>query len=179
MDAPSHTESQGDDLSDIPLERMLGTALIVRVPDLGPREQVRLERVQSQLDSLDGESIVFFDTGWSRHFGGEMYQEHPFFEPEIARELLRRGVSVIGVDTLNPDLTPTREGDDESLPFHAAILGSGGVIIENLTNLSAVDWRRPTVIALPLSLGPLDGSPVRAVAVDGYELNDRPRKEQQ
>jgi len=45
-------------------------------------------------------------------------------------------------------------------------LGAGGVIVENLANLGAVDRDRPVVSVLPLALAGADGAPVRAVAME-------------
>jgi kynurenine formamidase len=111
-------------------------------------------------------TIVLFRTDWSRHFGTPRYLAHPVLDVEIAERLLAAGVHVLGTDTLNPDRTPDAgaSGPPE-LPVHAAVLGAGGAIVENLTNLHAVDWRDPLVSVLPLRLRGLDGSPVRAVAM--------------
>jgi kynurenine formamidase len=45
------------------------------------------------------------------------------------------------------------------------LLGAGGVIVENLTNLEAVDFPDPLLSVLPLRLRDADGAPVRAVAL--------------
>jgi kynurenine formamidase len=45
------------------------------------------------------------------------------------------------------------------------LLGAGGAIVENLTNLEAVDFAEPVVSVLPIRLADADGAPVRAVAL--------------
>jgi kynurenine formamidase len=47
---------------------------------------------------------------------------------------------------------------------HKIVLGAGGVIAENLTNLDALVDDSFTVSLLPLNLHGSDGSPIRAVA---------------
>jgi kynurenine formamidase len=49
---------------------------------------------------------------------------------------------------------------------HLAVLGAGGVIVENLTNLAALASEEPVVSVLPLRITGADGAPVRAVAFD-------------
>jgi kynurenine formamidase len=53
----------------------------------------------------------------------------------------------------------------EDYPAHRLILGVGGIIVENLTNLEAVDFPDPFLSLLPVKLGGSDGAPVRAVAL--------------
>lgn len=50
-------------------------------------------------------------------------------------------------------------------PAHHVLLGAGGVIAENLTNLESADFPSPLVSVLPIRLDDADGSPVRAVAI--------------
>jgi kynurenine formamidase len=163
IDAPLHSVAGGASVDLIDPVRLVGAARIVRCPERGPHERVRWAEVEDQLRGLADTAMVLFDTGWSAHFGTGSYLEHPVLDVDIAHGLLAAGVSVVGVDTLNPDSTLRNGGE---LPFHAALLGAGGVIIENLTNLAAVTWDRPLVSVLPLLLAGMDGSPVRAVAVD-------------
>lgn len=49
--------------------------------------------------------------------------------------------------------------------MHQIVLGSGGVLAKNVTNLAAIDVPDPVVSLLPLSLAKADGAPVRAVAL--------------
>lgn len=166
VDAPLRTVDGGSPVDELDLSRLVGTARIVHVPGLQEHEVVRWEHVRAQLADVRAATIVLFRTGWSRHFGSPRYLAHPVLHVEIAEHLLSAGVRVLGVDTLNPDRTPDAASTGPlALPVHAAVLGAGGAIIENLTNLHAVDWQDPLLSALPLRLRGLDGSPVRAVAM--------------
>ena len=166
VDAPLHTVDGGPAVDELDLSRLVGPARIVHVPGLQEHEVVRWEHVRAQLEDVRAGTIVVFRTDWSRHFGTPRYLAHPVLHEEIAGHLLAAGVRVLGVDTLNPDRTPDASSTGPlELPVHAAVLGAGGAIIENLTNLQAVDWPNPLLSALPLRLRGLDGSPVRAVAM--------------
>ncbi|MFI7584958.1 cyclase family protein [Kocuria sp. M1N1S27] len=166
LDAPLHTVEGGPPVDELDLSRLVGPARIVHVPDLGDHDVIRWAHVRAQLEDVGAGTIVLFRTDWSQHFGTPRYLAHPVLHAEIAERLLESGVRVLGVDTLNPDRTPDASSTGPlELPVHAAVLGAGGVIIENLTNLHAVTWRDPVLSALPLRLSGLDGSPVRAVAM--------------
>lgn len=166
LDAPSHSIAGGDTVERIALGRLFAPLHLVYVTALArPRQRIELGEVAAQLDAIEAGAIVVFRTDWSERFGQPDYLDHPFLDPAIAKRLLEVGVSVVGVDTLSPDQTDASAAS-AGLPFHEAFLGEGGVIIENLVGLAAVDTtRRPWLSALPLPFAGLDGSPVRAVAV--------------
>ncbi|THJ68541.1 cyclase family protein [Arthrobacter echini] len=163
LDAPLHSIVDGDPVDAIDLARLVGTARIVDCTGAREHETISWATVGARLDGLEDTAMVLFRTGWSEHFGGRRYLEHPVLAPEIAIRLLEAGITVMGVDTLNPDPTLDNEGH---LPFHAGFLGAGGVIVENLTNLVAVTWDSPLVSVLPLPLAGGDGAPGRAVALE-------------
>ena len=163
LDAPLHSVLGGEAVDGIDLARLVGPARIVRCGSPDPHAVIRWEAVADQLQDLAGIAMVLFHTGWSGCFGSPRYLEHPVLAVDVAEALLAAGVTVVGVDTLNPDSTLRNGG---VLPFHTVFLGAGGVIVENLANLDAVDWDRPLVSVLPLALEGADGAPVRAVAMD-------------
>ncbi|WP_298254382.1 cyclase family protein [uncultured Arthrobacter sp.] len=163
LDAPLHSVVDGESVDAIDLRRLVGAARIVDCTEVGAHDVVPWAAVESQLERLEGIAMVLFRTGWSEHFGDQRYLQHPVLDAEIATRLLEAGVTVMGVDSLNPDPTLDNEG---LLPFHAIFLGAGGVIVENLTNLAAVTWDDPLVSVLPLPLAGGDGAPVRAVALE-------------
>ena len=162
LDAPLHSILGGDAVDGIDLARLVGPARIIGCGALDPHSVIHREDVADQLHDLAGISMVLFRTGWSEYFGSPRYLEHPVLAVGVAEALLAAGITVVGVDTLNPDSTLNNGGH---LPFHTVFLGAGGVIVENLTNLGAVDWERPLVSVLPLALAGADGAPVRAVAM--------------
>ncbi|WP_243400672.1 cyclase family protein [Arthrobacter sp. Bz4] len=165
LDAPLHTVQGGSSVDQIDLSRLVGVARIVRLPVVDAGHVFVWSDVEAQLSDLDSVAMVLFHTGWSQHFGTELYLRHPAFDADIALGLLDRGISVVGVDTLNPDLTDL-SGAEVDLPFHRALLGAEGVIVENLTNLASIDFADPWVSVLPLPFAGMDGSPVRAVAME-------------
>lgn len=121
------------------------------------------------------------------------YFDHPWLATDVAERLLALGVRLVGTDTMSPDQSPAGPpvapavlGDGDSgertemkgeapcydFGVHRALLGAGGLIAENLTNLdtllAAQDADAPNteviISVLPLKIAGCDGSPVRAVA---------------
>jgi len=162
VDAPWHGCADGLAVDEVELSRFCGHARIVklRCDDSTP---VRLEAVRNQLTDLDDTQVVLFDTGWSAYFGTDRYLRHPYLDPAVAKYVLASGVMAIGLDTLSPDPTSGADLGPDQFAVHKVVLGAGGLIFENLANLSAVTWDRPWFAAFPLRLSGRDGSPVRAV----------------
>lgn len=157
VDAPAHVVEHGIGVDALPLHLLVGPAVVVDLRDLGPREPVGWERLAAY--ARPGRMLVLH-TGWDRFWGSVRYEDHPYLDAEAAWELVTVGVRTIGVDALSID-----ETGGEDLPAHEALLGAGGVVVENLTNLAALDHPEPVLSVLPLPLRGGDGSPVRAVAL--------------
>ncbi|QNE36654.1 cyclase family protein [Leifsonia shinshuensis] len=165
VDAPSHTVEGGATIDAVDLGRLIGPARVIDVSGLPPRTRIHMEDVRDDLSELAPGTIVLFRTGWSAHFDDPDYLDHPFLDAGIASALLDAGVTVVGVDALNPDETP-RDDPAPGLPFHDVFLGAGGLIVENLTGLDRITASAPRFIGLPLPIAGGDGAPLRAVVVE-------------
>jgi arylformamidase len=157
MDAPFHFFETGCTIEQIPLDRCIGTALLVDVSRTGPREEIHLREIPGLREKLHDVKKVVLNTGWAAHWGQTGYfTDHPRLTDESARFLLECGVHLVGIDAPSVDRQP--------FPAHLELLGNGCVIVENLTNLSTIDNERFHLTVLPLLIVGRDGSPVRAVA---------------
>ncbi|WP_413317133.1 cyclase family protein [Agrococcus sp. 1P02AA] len=167
VDAPSHSIEGGAVIDEIDPARLVGRARILRVA-ASDGETIGAAALEQQLAAWDNERIALVHTGWDAHWGTARMLQHPSVSLELADALLALGVDVLGVDTLSPDLSDMAAGEarDEppTLAVHERWLGAGGLIIENLRGLGDVPGETCELIALPLRLQALDGSPVRAVA---------------
>lgn len=160
IDAPSHTVAGGRSMAEVSLDELVGDALVVRVPGLTEQEVYDWRRLNAQ-HPLPARvpTIVVIDTGWALWFGHDRATRHPALDPAAAGELVARGMRILAVDTLSPDLTDASSVD---FPVHEVVLGGGGLIIENIRGLDDLpDHVR--IGFFPLRLGG-DGAPVRAVA---------------
>lgn len=156
LDAPRHRFRDGADVAQIPLDRCVGLPAVVvdvrAVIEIGP------DHVPD--DAVSGSAVLFL-TGWGRHWGTEKYGavEHPHLEPATADLLARRGVALVGIDSVNVDGT-----SNEARPIHTTLLQAGVLIVENLTNLAAIPRRGAEFTAAPLAFEGLPSFPVRAFA---------------
>ncbi|GAA1998575.1 cyclase family protein [Nakamurella flavida] len=158
LDTPAHRYDGGDDLSVVPLARMVDLdGLVVRahgVPSVGPEV----------LDGLDVRGrAVLVDTGHSRHWGTEAYAvDHPSLSTALAERLVALGATLVGIDSLNIDAT--RGGER---PVHSALLAAGIPVVEHLRGLGDLPDAGFRFSAAPPAVVGMATFTVRAFAVVG------------
>jgi arylformamidase len=159
VDAASHLIDGGRTIDAYPLERFVLDAVVVHL-DAAPLARLEWDDLADQLPSELRGVGVLLHTGWEREWDGEAMGQHPYLTAAAARSLVDAGVTLVGTDALNVDCT-----DEPTTDAHAALLGADVLIVENLTNLAALEaGRRHRCAFIPLRLGGADGSPVRAFA---------------
>jgi len=163
VDAPFHFFADGAKIDELPIELFVGRAAVIDMSYKGAKGKIHWEDLAIFEDLMKPGNILLIRTDWSKHWGNEMYYDHPYLTRAAAVEILKRGVKLIGVDTLSPDATSV-DGGSGDFGVHEEILGSGGVIAENLNNLAAIQEGEWMISLVPLRLAGCDGSPVRAFA---------------
>jgi arylformamidase len=160
VDAPRHMVAGGLPADRIPLETLIGEALVFEVePDDGvaihtsdlvalgiPRDTTRL-LLKTRNSDLWGAGPQTFE------------QHYVALTKRAAHWIADRGVKLLGVDYLSVD--PYLSDD---MPAHRELLNAGVVVLEGL-NLSAVPAGVYQLVALPLKTAAADGAPVRAVLI--------------
>ncbi len=154
VDVPSHRWADGDDLSQVALERLAALEGLC----------VRSEGLEAQPALFEGLDVagkaVLVHTGWSRHWGTDFYySDHPFLSEDAARLLVERGAALVGIDSHNIDDTRIR-----TRPVHTALLGAGIPICEHMTNLDALPPGGFRFHAAPPKVQGMGTFPVRAFA---------------
>ncbi|MCX8563884.1 cyclase family protein [Mycolicibacterium mucogenicum] len=160
IDSPFHRYENGADLAALDLDTLVDLpTIVVHRRDVAARAVAATELP----DDIEAGCAVLIDTGWDRHFGTEAYAVDAPFLSEAATELLvRRGVALVGIDSVNiDDASPAAEG---RRPIHTALLGNGIHVVEHLTNLAAVPARGARFTAVPPRVEGFGTFPVRAYA---------------
>lgn len=169
IDAPYHFFEDGKSVGELDLNALVAPAVVVDLRGKKPGEIVTWEDLKPYEDRLSAGIIVLLCTGWSKYWGTPEYINHPHLALEAAQRLMERGIRIIGMDTISPDVHPKEEGEEACFDVHRVILGAGGVIAENLANVEYVLGLGTEVVVslLPLRIDGCDGSPIRAVAWSG------------
>lgn len=175
VDAPYHFFADGKKIDEIPLSAFIGQGLVINLATKGGRKIITWDDLAPYSSKMHEGVIVLLLTGWSAHWNTPRYNDHPFISREAAEGIMSCGVCVVGIDTLSVDETIVDgTANDASFAAHEVILGSGGIIAENLTNLEAIVGQDAVVSLVPLNIQGCDGSPVRAYArsaVGGFQHN--------
>lgn len=156
LDTPFHRYADGEDLSEVGIERVADLpGLVVRAGD----------RMAVDADLFRGLDVagkaVLVHTGWSRHWRTEAYYEgHPFLTEAAADLLVEGGAMLVGIDSHNIDDTRTR-----ARPVHSRLLGAGVPIVEHMRGLELLPQTGFRFHAAPPKVKGFGTFPVRAFAV--------------
>ncbi len=165
VDAPYHFDNGTPKIDELELTKFIGPALVIDCSWVRARESITLEKVKDQLPDVIPQ-MVLFKTNWDRFYGTEEYFNNPYLDASLVELLIAKGVTCFGIDAINVDETPDDEHPGVGFPVHHLIAKAAGVISENLTNLSAINFENPLVSLLPMKFIGIDGAPVRAVALE-------------
>jgi kynurenine formamidase len=180
LDAPVHFAEGRQSVDEIPLDRLIGDAVVVDVSAAAagqPDYQVtreELERWESANGAIEAGTIVLVRTDWSHRWpdarqylgtearGAEAVAElhFPGIHPDAARWLMGRQVNAVGIDTASVDYGQSTLFETHRVLYERNIPG-----FENLTNLDQLPPRGAFIIALPMKIKGGTGAPLRAVAL--------------
>ena len=166
VDAPFHFLEDGARIDDLPLDLFLAPAVVADLRGHGPHTAITWADLSPVAHRLGPGRMLVLHTGWDAHWGTDAYFDHPFLDGDAAERVVAAGVRTVGLDALSLDETVPDGEPAGGFAAHLAVLGAGGVIVENLTNLSAIASEEPVVSVLPLRIAGADGAPVRAVAFE-------------
>jgi arylformamidase len=165
VDAPRHFYTDGPSIDAYPIDAFVGDGVVLELIR-PPGEAVTREQLEAATPSIERGDIVFLRLGFGERFGEDAYLDHPHLTGDAAQALVDRGVRMVGVDTLTPDLAQVRRTPGFDYPVHRRLLGAGVLIVENLgPALREVAGTRTTLGAVPLRLPGSDAGPAFAFAL--------------
>ena len=160
LDAPYHFFDDGRTVDKLDVRRGFGPAWVLDFSHKGPKEMITVAELEAYGDKIGPGSRLIFRTGWDKVFpDGRYFAEQPMISLEACQWLAGKGVACIALDT------PTVNYD--YITTHHALLGAEVLIVEGLCHLDQLQGEQVLLVALPLRIRGRDGSPCRAVAIDG------------
>jgi kynurenine formamidase len=179
LDAPMHFSETGNSSDEIPLERLIGPAVVIDITAKAQADRdYRLTREdvaawEAEHGAVPAGSLVLLRTGWSRHWpdalaylgdntpGDASKLSFPSFGEDAARLLVEeRRIGALGVDVASIDY-----GRSTDFMVHRVAGAANVPGFENLTNLDRLPATGALLIALPMKIGGGTGGPLRAVAL--------------
>jgi arylformamidase len=156
VDAPYHVMNDGPTVDRLPLDALIGPAVVV---EPRPLDNLITATDLGQLGIRHTERILIKTRNSDLWLGGPFEFEREFvaLALDAARWLVSKGVKLVGVDYLSVEPFSAPEP-----VVHRTLLRNGVVIVEGL-NLSHVPEGRYQLMCLPLKVQGADGAPARAV----------------
>lgn len=169
MDAPLHFLEGGNTIDRLDLGRCVGPALVVDVSHVEPNGLVTVKDLGDAAAAIGPGTRLLLRSDWDLHADLDEYRSHmPRISAALAEWLVAQGIHLLGLET--PSVASLRpECRAELTEVHQILLRAGVVIVESLANLRALTQDVVYFIALPLRMEGRDGSPVRAVAMEGAD----------
>ncbi|MFL5467804.1 MAG: cyclase family protein [Gemmatimonadaceae bacterium] len=155
-DAARHFFDDGQSVDHIPLDRLIGPALLLSFD-----ENVRaVGAAELRAQRLNGHKRILLRTRNSALLSQrEFARDYTYLAPDGAQFLVDSGVEVVGIDYLS--IEQFHSGHHRT---HRTLLERSVVIVEGL-DLSSPPAGEYQFICLPLRLEGCDGAPARAVLI--------------
>ena len=181
LDAPVHFAAGKHAVDEIPLDSLVGPAVVVDVTDeaaLSADYQVTvsdLEAFEAAHGRIPDRAILLIRTGFSKRWpdaaaylgtaerGPQAVPKlhFPGIDPATAKWLLQnRKVNAVGIDTASIDYGQSTKYEAHQLLYAQNIPG-----LENLNALDRLPAVGATLVALPMKIKGGSGAPLRAIAI--------------
>jgi arylformamidase len=155
-DAARHFFDDGQTVDTIPLERLIGQALLIGFPD----DLRAVTAADLQKHDINGHTRVLLRTRNSALLSQkEFVRDYTYLAPDGAQYLVDNGVELVGIDYLS--IEQFHSGHHKT---HRILLERSVVILEGL-DLSVPEPGAYQLICLPLRIEGCDGAPARAVLI--------------
>ena len=181
MDAPVHFAQGSQSADQVPLENLVGPALVIDVTAASTQDanyQVTVadfENWEKQNGPIEPNAIVLIRTGFSQFWpdaakylgtaergAAAVPKLHfPGLHPDAATWIVSsRPIKAIGIDTASIDY-----GQSTAFESHRTLYARNIPAFENLTSLDRLPARGASIIALPMKIKGGSGAPLRAIAI--------------
>lgn len=178
LDAPIHFAEGAQSVDEIPLEQLVGPAVVIDVTAGAGSDAdyllsvADIEAFEKQHGAIEPETIVLVRSGWGEYWPdakkylgsdapGDVENLHfPGVSAEAAAALVEREIAVVGIDTASIDYGATRD-----FPAHQVLAAAEIAILENVARLDELPATGAFLIALPMKIGEGSGGPCRILAL--------------
>jgi len=156
VDAPMHFVANGASIDQVPLDRLIGPARVIDIPD----DVQRIDATELGRHDWRGAQRILFRTRSSIHHwmtSAAFHRDFAYIAPDAAQLLADANVQLVGIDYLSAE-----QFGAAAPRAHQILLGKGIPIVEGLSlvDITAGDY---DLIVLPMKVGGHEGAPARAV----------------
>jgi kynurenine formamidase len=163
IDSPLHFNPDGTGIDKMPLDAMVGNAVMQDYSHKKSGDSITPEEVRDELSRMGKNpkdlKYILFQTGAAQYYHGQDYFSHYLeVRADTVVWMLDQGILVFGVDASTVDHAKDRA-------THMLMRKRACYHIENLTNLDKLPADRIfTFVCTPLAMRDSSASPIRALA---------------
>lgn len=157
LETAGHVLEGGATLDDVPPERFITRAFVVKLPG----ESQVLPAPEADVEGFEpGSDALLLHCGWDAHMHQpDYYHASPYFSAELQEWVLRHQPGILGGDMLSFD-----DPAGDAMPFVNEYFARGGIILCPLVGLERLPLPVVTLCATPLRLAGANAAPCRALA---------------
>lgn len=164
VEVPYHYLKEGKDISEMPLERLVGEAVVLDFVHKRPGEAIDIEDLEKYEQKIKEGDIVLIKTGLSRFYRTDKAHDRPYLTNEAVKWLVKKKIHCLGVDCTG--IEP--KGSDYQVN-HETLFKNDIPLIEYLTNLDQLEKERFLLFILPVAIQKAEALPVRVIAIEEAE----------
>lgn len=152
IDAPAHFIKGGALIDQLPLNDLIGKALVVEIRD---QDKVSLDEIKES--DISGHTRILLKTRNSELLNeNKLSKDFVYLDKKAAGYLVEKGIRLVGLDYFSIDRI-----EDQEKPAHVELAGNDVIIIEGI-NLLHVEPGEYQLTALPIKIN-TDGAPARVI----------------
>ena len=160
VEVPQHYLKNGKDTVEMPLEKLVGEAVIIDFTHKKVREAIDVADFEKHRRRIREGDIVFLRTGLSKYYNTPYAHDRPYLTNEAVKWLVAKKIHCLGVDC-----TGIEPKGWNYQPNHETLFLNDIPLVEYLTNLDQIEQERFLVFILPLPIVGMEASPVRVIAI--------------
>jgi arylformamidase len=160
IDVPIHKIKGGKPVDEVPIDRFVQKAYVMDLTVLKPLEEMTRRHLEPYAAKVKGVQAVIIKTGWGEHFGtDDFFTSFPGISEEAVDWFIEKGIKLVGLESPSVNVVKHEQ-------IHTRLLKNDIYIVESLAGVNKIAKEYVELYAVPLKLKGLDGSPVRAFAIE-------------
>jgi kynurenine formamidase len=161
LETAAHLFPNQPSIDQVPLDRFFCRAAVLQLPDKQARELITVADLRGAGVEIAPGMAVLVATGWDRMWADpRFYWDSPHFTLEAMEWIAAKQPGILGVDI------PSDDDPHEPVGVNKVIFGTGALLMGPLVNVRRIRSKYVDLVALPLPIVGLCGTPCRAVAIE-------------
>ena len=169
VDFSRHVQEHGETAVDVSLDRVCGDALVIDLSHVQANHEITVADLQAHGPPIARGDIALVRTDWTEQMWGrfpDYYLQSPYCSPQAAQWLVDQGARAIGFDCFSEYCARLPDFTSEEFIIHKIILEQGAILMQQLTNFSALPRDRRFPFFAPfIKMRGAEGSPCRFFAL--------------